>query len=162
MVAQCFVVTLTPMATTKTKHTCGALLLTLVPGVTSLTVALASHRVTAAISISTVACFCAVCPPVACIACFPAVVPSPAGSAGTPPAHSVTASVVLTDTLHLTPLTKTPTRTCVLTQSSHEPWRTDARPIMLIADASVLTDWTGLCAAGTPGPFWTQVLTVLS
>lgn len=44
-------------------------LLTLVPGVTSLTVALAGHRVTAAISISTVACFCTVCPPVACIAC---------------------------------------------------------------------------------------------
>lgn len=44
----------------------------------------------------------------------------------------------------------------VLTQSSHEPWRTDAGPIMFIADASVLTDWAGLCAAGTPGTFWTH------
>lgn len=44
-------------------------LLTLVPSVTSLTVALAGHRVTAAISVSTVACFHTVCPPVACITC---------------------------------------------------------------------------------------------
>lgn len=122
-------------------------LLTLVPSVTSLTVALAGHRVTAAVSVSTVACFCAVCPPAACVTCckrhvtfdterkrricswnlqrrllhccivtFPAVVSSPAGSARTPPARHVTASVVLTDTLHLTALTKTPARTCCRTK----------------------------------------------
>lgn len=39
-------------------------MLTLVPSVTSLAVALAGHRVTAAISVSTVTCFSTVCPPV--------------------------------------------------------------------------------------------------
>lgn len=42
-------------------------LLTLVPSVTSLTVALAGHRVTAAISVSTVTCFSTVWTPVTCI-----------------------------------------------------------------------------------------------
>lgn len=41
----------------------------------------------------------------------------------------------------------------VLTQSSHEAWRTDAGPVVFMADASVLTDGAGLCAAGPPGPF---------
>lgn len=44
----------------------------------------------------------------------------------------------------------------VLTQSPHEPWRTDAGAIVFIADTSVLTAWAGLSAAGTPGPFWTH------
>lgn len=44
-------------------------MLTLVPSETSLTVALAGHGVTAAITVSAVACFCAVSPPVACITC---------------------------------------------------------------------------------------------
>lgn len=56
-----------------------------------------------------------------CAVTFPAVVSRPTGSAGTPPAHRVTASVVLADTLHLTPLTKTPTRTCCRTQERKVP-----------------------------------------
>lgn len=118
-------------------------LLTLVPSVTSLTVALAGHRVTAAISVCTVTCFSTVWTPVTCItSCnryvtfdinreemthlqlkpaavttpalrvtFPAVVSGPAGSTGTPPARPITASIVLADTLHLTSLTETSTRT---------------------------------------------------
>lgn len=43
----------------------------------------------------------------------------------------------------------------VLADSTHEPWRTDARPIVFITHTSILTAWTGFCAAQTPESLWT-------
>lgn len=121
MITLSIVVTLASMSTTKTKHPSMTLFMALFPCVSSLAVALASDSITTTVSIFTITALSAACPPVANVTHFHAVVSSPSRCTGAASVHRVTASVVLTHTLHLAAMTKAPNRARLFTEFAHKP-----------------------------------------